>query len=214
VPLAPSNSVPGKSRAVPLLFLAALGACLCIAAAGWLHFSAANKLNESRDWIEHSQTVVSNLQMETLRLDRIGASIRLYQLTHDDDDVRNAQTEQVGFNAGAMRLKELVADNPSQSAEAKKLDACSNSLAETLAQLKTQNDAASGPLIQCRQTVGILQEAERELLSQRTDESRQNSTRNVILSISYTALSILVILALFGFLLRDAMRRKQYERDL
>jgi diguanylate cyclase (GGDEF)-like protein len=214
VPLASSNSVPGKSRAVPLLILAALGACLCIAAAGWLHFSAANKLNESRDWIEHSQTVVSNLQMETLRLDRIGASIRLYQLTHDDEDVRNAQTEQVGFNSGAMRLKELVADNPSQGAEAKKLEACSNALAETLTQLKTQSDAASGPLIQCRQSVGVLQEVERELLNQRTDESRQNSTRNVILSISYTALSILVILALFGFLLRDAMRRKQYERDL
>jgi diguanylate cyclase (GGDEF)-like protein len=214
VPLAPSNSVPGKSRAVPLLILAALGACLCIAAAGWLHFSAANKLNESRDWIEHSQTVVSNLQMETLRLDRMGASIRLYHLTHDDDDIRNAQTEQVGFNAGAMRLKELVADNPPQSAEAKKLNACSNSLAETLAQLKTQSDAASGTLVQCRQSLGILQEVERELLSQRTDESRENSTRNVILSISFTALSILVVLALFGFLLRDAMRRKQYEREL
>jgi diguanylate cyclase (GGDEF)-like protein len=214
VPLAPSNSVPGKSHAVPLLILAALGACLCIAAAGWLHFSAANKLNESRDWIEHSQTVVSNLQTEILRIDRIGASTRLYQLTHDDDDVHNAQVEQVAFNAGALRLEQLVTDNGSQSGEAKQLETCSNSLAQALAQLKTQSDAASGPLAQCRQSLGILQEVERELLSQRTDESKLNSTRNVILSIGFTALSILVILALFGFLLRDAMRRRQYERRL
>lgn len=214
MPLALSNSVPGKTRAVPLLIFAALGACLCITVAGWLHYSAANKLNESRDWIEHSQAVVMNLQNEVLRLDRIGASVRLYELTHDDEDMENAQTEQVSLQSGAMRLEQLVADSTRQSAEARKFEACSNTLGQAMTQLSTQKEAAFSAILQCRQSLGTLQEVERELLNQRTDESKLNSTRSVALSISFTALSILVILALFGFLLRDAMRRKQYEQRL
>lgn len=214
VPIAQSNSLPGKSRAVPLLILAAFGSCLFIAAAGWLHYSAAVKLNESRDWIEHSQTVMSNLQTESQRVDRIETAIRLYQLTHSDDNIRSAQASQVAFNSGVLRLEELLADNPRQSAEVHKLEECSNSLDRMVDSLTPQNDNATGPLLQCRESLSVLQEIERELLSRRTDESKLNSTRNLFLSIAVTTFSVLVVLSLFGFLLRDAMRRKQYERRL
>lgn len=214
MPLAPSNSVPGKTRAVPLLIFAALGACLFIAGAGWLHYSAANTLNESHDWIEHSQTVVSNLQSETQRMERIDASLRLYRLNHDEDEARNIQSDQVSFNSGALRLAQLMSDNPTQRPEAQKLEACSESLGRMVTDLKTQSDAASVSLVECRQSLGRLQEVERELLAKRTDEMKVYSARNVILSIGFTALSIVVILALFGFLLRDATRRKQYEQRL
>jgi diguanylate cyclase (GGDEF)-like protein len=206
--------VPGKTRAVPLLIFAALGACLFIAGAGWLHYSAANTLNESHDWIEHSQTVVSNLQSETQRMERIDASLRLYRLNHDEDEARNIQSDQVSFNSGALRLAQLMSDNPTQRAEAQKLEACSESLGRMVTDLKTQSDAASVSLVECRQSLGRLQEVERELLAKRTDEMKVYSARNVILSIGFTALSIVVILALFGFLLRDATRRKQYEQRL
>jgi diguanylate cyclase (GGDEF)-like protein len=214
VPIAPSNSVRGKSRAVPLIILAAVGACIFIAAAGWLHYSAAAKLNESRDWIEHSQTVVSNLQTESQRIDRIESALRLYRLTHSEDDLRVAETNQVALESGALHLVELVADNPRQSAEVQKLQGCSSDLVKTFGDPTLSSVAVSTSLLQCRQVLGILQEVERELLSQRTDESKLNATRNIVLSISFTAISIFVILALFGFLLRDAKRRKQYEERL
>ena len=79
-----------------MLILAAFGACLFIAAAGWLHYSAAAKLNESRDWIEHSQSVVSTLQMQSQRLDRIESSLRLFQLTRSEGDLRAAESNVAG----------------------------------------------------------------------------------------------------------------------
>jgi diguanylate cyclase (GGDEF)-like protein len=197
-----------------LLILAAFGACLFIAAAGWLHYSAAAKLNESRDWIEHSQSVVSTLQMQSQRLDRIESSLRLFQLTRSEGDLRAAESNEVAFESGALLLSAMVADNPSQSAEAKKLQGCSAPLGNLFSNPSTQGAQIINALLQCRESVGALQEVERELLNKRTDESRQNATRNIILSIGFTAVSIAVILALFGFLLRDAARRKKYEQQL
>ncbi|MBB6142096.1 diguanylate cyclase (GGDEF)-like protein [Silvibacterium bohemicum] len=214
MPIALSNTLPGKNRAVQLLILAALGACICVAAAGWLHYSAAKKLNESRDWIEHSQTVMSSLRSESQVADRIDTATRLFQLTKDEENIRSAQTSQVSFNSGALRLQDLTSDNPRQNGQARKLVVCADSLGKAIGRLKEQGDAVTNPLSQCRLILGTLQEVERELLSQRTDESKLNSQRSIILSVSFTVLSILVILALFGFLLRDAVRRKQYERRL
>jgi diguanylate cyclase (GGDEF)-like protein len=214
VPLAPTNPVPGKSRAIPLLVLAALGACLFIASAGWLDFSAAQRLSTSRDWIEHTQTVLATLQAESQRADRIESAIRLYQLTNDENNFHTAQSSQVAFNSGVLRLTQLVEDNPRQTAEAVRLQTCSNSLDSTVANLTSQKDPALSALLQCRQVLGVMQELEHELLDQRTAESKLNSARNLILSVGFTGLSIAVILALFGFLLRDATRRKGYETRL
>jgi diguanylate cyclase (GGDEF)-like protein len=214
LPIAPSNSVAGKSRAIPLLVLAAVGACLCITAAGWLHSEAARKLSESRDWIEHSQSVISNLQSQSLRLERIDAALRIYELNHDEQQLRNAESEQVAFSMAILRLQQLVSDNPRQVAEARKFENCSNALGRSFTQPDLQKQAAFAALLECKQNLGNLQEVERELITDRTAESKVNSQRSIFLSIGFTVLSILVILALFGFMLRDAFRREQYERRL
>lgn len=214
MPIAPSNSVAGKSRAIPLLFLAAVGACLSIAAAGWLHSEATRKLSVTRDWIEHSQTVISNLQSQSVRLERIEASLRIYELNHDEQQLRNAESEQVAFSMAILRLQQLVSDNAGQTAEARKFESCSNALGHNLVQPGAQKESAFAALLDCRQTLGNLQEVERELIADRTAEMQVKSQRSVVLSIGFTGLSILVILALFGFMLRDAFRREQYERRL
>jgi diguanylate cyclase (GGDEF)-like protein len=214
VSLASLNSVQGKTHAIPLLIPAAVGACLFTSSAGWLHYSASNKLNESRDWIEHSQVVMANLQSETQRLDRIGTAVRLYQLTHDEADVRDAQANQIAFASGAMRLQELVADNQRQSLEARQLQACGEALDKVIIELSAQKDEVSHSVLQCRQSVARLREVESELINQRTDDLRLYSARNIIMSVAATALSISMILTLFAFLLRDAIRRKRYEQRL
>lgn len=214
LPLAPSNSVRGKTRAVPLLILAAIGACLFTASAGWLHLAAAKKLNESRDLIEHSQVVMSNLQSESQRIERIEADIRFYQLIHDNGDIRDAQADEVAFSTGAMRLRELVADNSGQSLEAQDLEACARSLDGAITESALRTDAVAAPLSQCRRVLGRLREVERELLAERTGQSKVYSERNFTLSIVATVLSTALILTLFGFLLRDAMRRQRYEKDI
>src|SRR5580698_3768233 len=99
LPVIPSTSAQGKSRAVLMLILAAIGVSICVGVAGWLHYDAARRLNDSRDWLEHSETIVSNLQMQTQRLDRIEPAIRLYQLTSDDNNLRSAQANTVAFHS-------------------------------------------------------------------------------------------------------------------
>ena len=54
-----------------MLVLATIGVSICVWAAGWLLYGAARRLNDSRDWLEHSQSIVSDLQLEMQRLDRI-----------------------------------------------------------------------------------------------------------------------------------------------
>ena len=212
--VAPSNPAHGKTHAIPLLILAAAGACLFTSSAGWLHYAASGKLNESRDWIEHSQVVMGNLQGQTQRLDRIDTALRLYALTHDESNIREAQANQVSFDAGALRLQELVVDNPRQSLEAHQLETCGNALGKAIIDLNTQKENVSRLQLECRQSLARLREVEGELLNKRSDELKLYSARNSILSIAATGLSVAMILTLFGFLLRDAIRRKRYEERL
>ncbi len=197
-----------------LLILAALGACLCIAAAGWLHYSAASRLNESRDWIEHSQTVLSDVQAESQRLDHIETALRLQELTHDDDNLRAAQAAQVAFSASALRLQVALAGDDRQSRQVRRLQDCADTLGLAIGGIKIHSEAPGEALAECREALAPIHEVEREMLAQRTEESKLNSARNMLLSIGFTVLSILVILALFGFLLRDASRRRGYEERL
>jgi diguanylate cyclase (GGDEF)-like protein len=214
VPVASTNPVHGKTHAVPLLILAAVGACLFTSSAGWLHYAASGKLNESRDWIEHSHVVMASLQAEAQRLDRIDTALRFYAITKSELNVREAQENQVAFDAGAVRLQELVADSPRQTEEAHQLETCGNALGKAIIALSTERDTASRLQLQCRQNVAKLREVESELLNKRAESLKLYSARNSILSIAATALSIGMILTLFGFLLRDAVRRKRYEERL
>jgi diguanylate cyclase (GGDEF)-like protein len=197
-----------------MLILAAIGVSICVGAAGWLHYDAARRLNDSRDWLEHSETIVSNLQMQTQRLDRIEPAIRLYQLTSDDNNLRSAQANTVAFHSSALHLQQLVNDNPSQSTYAQTLEQQGANLVKMVDNLTPQTPPPTQLLLSCRETLSLMQAAERELLSQRTDTSRANASRSVLIGVGFTALSLLVVIVLFGFLLGDALRRRRYEKEL
>ncbi|MGB0124334.1 MAG: hypothetical protein WA419_06770 [Silvibacterium sp.] len=58
---------------------------LSICAAGWLHYGAARHPAVFREWIEQSQTIAFNLQIESQRIDRSEPALQLYLLTRDED---------------------------------------------------------------------------------------------------------------------------------
>jgi diguanylate cyclase (GGDEF)-like protein len=197
-----------------MLVLATIGVSICVWAAGWVLYGAARRLNDSRDWLEHSQSIVSDLQLEIQRLDRIEPNIQLYLLTHDENNLRNAQTNGISFYSSALHLQELVRDNPGQATHAQELVKQAAALVKTLNTLTTQSQFPSQQLLACGETLSLMQATEREVLTGRTEAAKLNASRSLLTSVSFTGLSLVVVIVLFGFLLRDALHRRRYEERL
>jgi diguanylate cyclase (GGDEF)-like protein len=214
VAITPSHSARDKSRALFMLILATIGALVCVSVAGWLLYGSARRLSESRDWLEHSQSVLSDLQQEMQRLDRIEADLQLYLLTHDENNLRTGHSAVVSFYSGALHLQQEVTDNPAQLALAQSLEKQGSLLVKTVDSFTTNSEFPSQQLFACRETLGVMQAAERELLAGRSAAAKFNASRSLLISISFTGLSLAVILVLFGFLLRDALHRRRYEERL
>jgi diguanylate cyclase (GGDEF)-like protein len=209
-----SSTEQGKSRAVQLLVLSALGAFLCVCVAGLVLYSSTRRLNESRNWLDHSQDVVLSLQDEIRRVDRIESSVRLYLLNREEDNLRAAQTISVALITGALHLHDAVSDNPSQRSHAQDLQKCSAELARRIDSLTAAAPFPEHQLLDCRQVLSLMQEEEREVLNQRKDQSKLNASQSLITNIGFAGLRLLVVAVLFAFLLRDALRRERYEAEL
>jgi diguanylate cyclase (GGDEF)-like protein len=194
--------------------LAAIGSCLGVCLAGWLLYNAARRLSESRDSLEHSQSVASDLQLEIQRLDRIEPAIQLYRLTRDENYLRDAQTTGVAFNSNALHLSQSVRDNPAQAAHAEELRNQAAALAKTLASLTPDAPPPAQQLLAAHEVLSLMQATEREVLAARVETAKSSTSRTELVSISFTALALAVVIVLFGFLLRDARQRRRYERRL
>lgn len=214
MPIIRSSSEQGKSRAVQLLALAAVGAFVCICLAGLVLYTSTRRLNESRRWLDHSQEVVADLQEELWRVDRIESSALLYQLTRDYSNLRAAQAADVALSLGAQRLHEEVADNQSQLGRAEELRNCATELARKIDSFTPEAPFPAPQLLACRQVLSSMRQEERGLLSQRTAESQMNASQSLFTSVGFAGFCLAVVAVLFSFLLRDALRRQRYEAQL
>ena len=196
-----------------MLILATIGAVTCVSVAGWLLYGSAQRLSESRESLEHSQSVLYDLQQDQ-RLDRIESNLQLSLLTRDDNDLRNGHTTVVAFFSGALHLQQEVADNPAQLGPAQNLEKQASLLVKTVDTFSTDSPLPSQQLFACRDVVGMMQAAEREVLAKRTEAAKSNASRSLVIDVSFTGLSLIVILVLFGFLLRDALHRRRYAERL
>jgi diguanylate cyclase (GGDEF)-like protein len=197
-----------------MLILATIGASICVAMAGWLLYRSGRRMSESREWLEHSQSVLFDVQQQSQRLERIEANLRLYRLTRDENDLRNGHSNVVSFYSGALHLQQEVADNPAQVFEAQNLEKQASALVKTVDSFTTNSPIPSQQLFSCRELLGVMQAGERELLAKRTDAARSSASRSLLIGVGFTGLSLIVILVLFGFLLRDVWRRRRYEERL
>ncbi len=196
-----------------MLILATIGAVACVSTAGWLLAGSARRLSESRDALERSQSVLYELQQQTQRLDHIEAALQLYLLTHDESELSSGHSTVVAFYSGALNLKQ-EADDPAHADRAQTLEKQASQLVRTVDGFSADSPFPSQELFACHEVLGVMQAAERELLANRTDAARSNAARSLAIGISFTVLSLIVILVLFGFLLRDALHRRRYEEQL
>ena len=102
-------------KVILLLICSALIAIASICAGAAVVYLKTQHFMEARDWVDHTQAVLTALQSQNQRLERIDSSMQLYRATHDELHIRTAHTAVAGLEVGVLRLRDLVKDNASQT---------------------------------------------------------------------------------------------------
>jgi diguanylate cyclase (GGDEF)-like protein len=215
----PNSQIPRfddlrTNKAIVLLVLCAVGVLTFTLAAALLVLSSTRSFLKTSEWLEHSHTVLEELALNSARIDRIDAKMQLFQGSRDRDDIRTALTTVVGLNTGAVRLQELVQDNPSQLRHSHDLAAAVEALSRAVDEARGSAAVPETQLRDLRWVVNVMQAEERSLLEQRTAESQQSAMRPLLWGATYLGFSLLVWGILFSILIRDAVRRRQFEERI
>jgi diguanylate cyclase (GGDEF)-like protein len=202
------------TRTVPLLLVSAVGAVAFTCAGALMVYTNTQHLEVTRSWLEHSHTVLASLQSESQQLDRVGYAMRLYQKSGDPDDIRLAQTTAAAMEVRTARLQKQVEDNPSQAHRSLELAVAGHALSESLEKAKTSGTIPEREIRETQSAISATQQDERNLLDQRSEESTQRAVRSFVFAIGVFGFSLVVIMLLFGFLIRDALWRRTSDNKL
>lgn len=203
-----------RSSGIKLLMVSAVAAVVFTGAGGLLMYSNTQHLIETRKWLEHSHKILTNLQVESQRLDRVGYGMELYKASGDPRALRSAMSAAAALQTGAISLEALVKDNASQARHVQDLQANAQELMADVDGAATKKTTADHEIQESRSTISLLQNEERGLLGMRSDDSETSGVRSLVAGAGYLGFSMLVVIGLFGFLLRDAFRRRLFQQDL
>jgi diguanylate cyclase (GGDEF)-like protein len=214
VDAATSTTVNTRDRAVPLLVFAALGAIFFICVSALFVYNTTEQLVRSRDWRDHSQDVLTTLQLTSQRLDRIEFSSRLFLMGKNEDDLTTAQSNAIALDTGLIHLNDLVKDNADQTSRAQALHNCVLQLKQQVDEALLKGASPQKTMLECRNDASKMQEAERALLTQRTEDAQKYIYRSLLAGAGFLIVSLAVVIALFGFLIRDARRRHSLDQQI
>lgn len=202
------------SKVIPLLLLSAIGALVFTVGGGLIVYSNTRHLIEIRNWLDHSQTVLSSIQTESQRLDRLSASMQLFQATGDINYMRAAESSLAATQSGVATLQNLFQDNASQRHHTDELEASVIALTHAVETARQSKTVPDQQIQACHNILDVIQQEERGLLKERSNESQDSSVRSLLAGAGYLGLLLLVLIVLFGFLIRDALRRRSFEKQL
>jgi len=201
-------------RVIPLLILSAIGAVVFTCTVALVEYENNQHMADVKGWLEHSHNVLNVIQTQGQRLDRVGSSMQLYKLTSDDRYLGNAQTSAAAMRVSVENLETLLRDNPSQSQNAKELDTHVDTLARVLENAKESKEVPDREIRGIRSALSVIQNEERTLLTQRSEDTQKAMTRSLVLGIVFLGLSLVVVVTLFVFLILDALRRRAFEKEI
>lgn len=202
------------SKVIPLLVLSAIGAFVFTVGGGLIVYSNTRHLIEIRNWLDHSQTVLSNIQIESQQLDRLSSRMQLFEATGDVNYLRAAESSLAAVQSGVSNLQDLFQDNASQQHHADELEASVVALAHAVETARQSRAVPDQQIQACHNVLDVIQQEERGLLKLRSNESQDSSVRSLLAGAGYLGLLLMVLVALFGFLIRDALRRRSFEKQL
>ncbi len=195
---------------IVLLSVVGFGAVLFTITAGFFVYSNTQALVAAKDWVEHTQEVLTSLQTASQLADRIEASTRLYVLKEDSFQLATARYSAISLKVTALHVRTLVSDNPAQSRNSGGFIACADHVSEFVRGSVTAIPTES--LLQCRESISLLSEQERALLKDRTRRSQHSSIVSLSTECAFVGLSLLTLVVLFGILIRDAWQRRGIAR--
>ncbi len=197
---------------IAMLAAAGTGALLFTLTAGFFVYSNTQSLVAAKDWVEHTQEVLNSLQNASLLVDRIEFSERLYALNKDESQLNIAYLSAIGLETVALRLHMLVSDNSGQSQNSQTLTTCAGSVRQDVSEHEQLVSLPIYKLLSCREAISLMAEQERGLLKQRTAKSQRSSLFSLTTECIFVGFSLLTLVVLFGFLLRDAVLRRSTAR--
>jgi diguanylate cyclase (GGDEF)-like protein len=214
----PTSTLSARNRTIPLLLLGAIGSVLFICASALLFYKNTERILTFRSLEEHSQDVLSQLELTTQRLERIDYLGRLYLTGRNKDDLSKAQATGLLLNTGIDQLQDLVRDS-GQRSRAHNADTCIQELAQQFngqLQQSTEADRLSltQKVLECRDIISRMQVQEVVLLKERMSNAQKTTYRGLIAGCVFLLVCLVLVLSLFGFLLRDARRRIETEKQI
>jgi diguanylate cyclase (GGDEF)-like protein len=208
-------AIQSGDRTIFRLVLAAVAVLLFTLAAGALLQSKINRLTEGRDWSEHSLEVQASLQAMLIRIDRYDSLVNLYLLNRMSGRLREAQNLGVSIESSAGQIANLMSDNRAQDQNVRRLNECAAALASAARSL--ESPAGGFPAsaeVSCREVTVLMQQQERNLAASRSKATQRATLSLLVVGFSLACFAILVVVALFGVLIRDALFRRRSEEQL
>lgn len=203
----------GPISSVVMLFLAAGAVALSTAAAGFLVYANTQRLIASSNHLQHSDDVISTLARAALMTERVQYHLELYTLTGHDDELYRARSSGDSLSTTVSHVRMLVSDSPVQTASAQTLTAEAQELNQILDNFTPKSAVPQKEIEHTQQTLGLMNDHETWLLKQRGQGSQHDSARSLASQTTFSVLSVLLVILLFGFLVRDAFRRREAERQ-
>jgi diguanylate cyclase (GGDEF)-like protein len=208
-----AGRLAGPNSAVTLLIAAALGAILFTVAAGSTVYQNTRKLISEAEWVQHTQEVLSSLQRVSLLIERIEYRSRLYTVTGNEEQLSRARASANQMDATLAHLRMLVADNLYQTTNVQTLDICTRELAQSVNGFTLKSVLPESSLQRCQQAIGLMTDREQWLLQDRSKRSQRNSLTSIGSEFGFVGLSLITLVVLFGFLVRDALRRQRLGKE-
>ncbi|MBS1816108.1 MAG: diguanylate cyclase [Acidobacteria bacterium] len=194
---------------ITLIVIAAVGSLLFTLGGGYFLFRNTRNLVDARNWVEHTQDVLLGIQNASRRADQVQYSTRIFMLTRHDSDRQASQRSALLLQSAVVHLQSAVADNPAEAENIRQLEQCSNGVIVELAKQDWDETVANNQLLTCQQVLASMTEQERKLLKERTDASQQQSQFSLFTESGLAIPCLLVLIALFSLLLRDALMRNR-----
>jgi diguanylate cyclase (GGDEF)-like protein len=199
---------------VAMLVVAAAFVVVFTIASGVLMSSDTRKLISDSRWVQHTYDVLNLLRRASLQVERAEYRSRIYLLTQDQDQLDSARESANLLRTSVASMESLVADNPAQTNYVRRLGTEAEQLNQALANLNHGSSAPAKEILACQQTISLMVDNEQSLLKERSLGTERSSFASVATGIGSASLFLLIVLVLFGFLLRDAVHRKQIARQV
>jgi hypothetical protein len=205
---------PGLGSTLTMPVGAAGAVALFTLAAGFLVYINTQNLLSASGRMEHAQEVLSSRQRASLLTERVHYRSRVYRLTREDDQLNRARTSVNSLLTTVAHIRSLAAVNPAHIRNVEILAAQANRLNWARRDFDPQSQVPEEKIQACQQTIGLMTDLELPLLQERNLGSQRKSFSSIATRIAFVGMLLVVLMVLFGFLLRDAVRRQGTSKQI